>query len=83
MQEFNSGECDGDVTEQQRDAGEHDPRGTEAPDQVAGKERGQEHAEHVPLDDKGRLANSMVVRLHGERRRGHGEVHHAVSRRPP
>jgi hypothetical protein len=43
--------------------------------------RTNEMAEHVPLNDEGRVADAVMVGDHSERRRGHREDHHAVADR--
>ena len=70
------------VTCQEQDrTGEHHREDAEPGDERAGEEGRHEHAEHVPLDDEGGVADTVMVGDHGQRRRRHREDHHAVADR--
>ncbi len=55
---------------------------TEARDQRAGEEARPVHRHDVPLNAEIGIADREPAHLHGERRRGHHQVHHRVSDHP-
>lgn len=65
----------------QRDARTDHRQHAEAPDQPRGKQRRREHADQMPLDDRGAVADAVPARHCGDRRRGHHEHHHGIAER--
>ena len=57
----------------------HDPLDPEAGDQVAGEEAGGVHGQHVGRHDIGRVGLVEAAADHGQRRRGHHQVHQRVA----
>ena len=73
------GQADRGADEQQRQAERDDPEHAEPHDQAAGDEARRVHAEHMPLDAERGVRDRMAAADHGDRRRGHHQVHDDVA----
>ena len=62
----------------QQQAERDDPRRAEARDQRAGEEARPVHRHDVPLNAEIGIADAEAAHLHGQRRRGHHQVHHRI-----
>ena len=56
----------------------HDPWRAETRDQRAREEARPVHRHDVPLNAEIGIADREAAHLHGERRRGHHEIHHGI-----
>src|SRR5262249_28709567 len=59
-----------------------DPFQPEAGNEGAGGEARRIHAEHVPLQAERRVGDRVIAHDHGERRRGHHQIHHGIGCNP-
>ena len=66
----------------QQQAERHDPWRAETRDQRAREEARPVHRHDVPLNAEIGIADGQPAHLHGERRRGHHEIHHGVGDHP-
>ena len=74
-----AGERHADAQRIEQHAHTHHRQGAKTTDQVTGKKSGREHANHVPFEHDGRVLKTQAALLHGQRRGGHQQVHHAIA----
>ena len=78
MPERNSGDPDQSGDDDEGEPRPGDSLEPEAGNKRAGGEARRIHAEHVPLQAERRIGDRMIAHNHGQRRRGHHQIHHGI-----
>jgi len=77
--QLHAGERDGNAQQIEHYPHAHDGQGAKAFDQVAGKKPRRKHADDMPLQHQRRIVKAQATLLHGQRSRGHQQVHDAIA----